>query len=99
MYFSFNFKLQGQALIQGSLNLGRYWPEMGPQVRLYVPAPYLQGSSKVNTIIMMELEESPCVDADKCFIQFLDQPLINGTVTNSVLKTVEQVLNADLGWH
>ncbi|XP_045581056.2 beta-galactosidase isoform X1 [Procambarus clarkii] len=38
--------------------LGRYWPEVGPQVTLYVPRSALtQGT---NTLLLLELEASPC---------------------------------------
>lgn len=39
------------------VNLGRYWPAVGPQITLYVPAPYL--NLGLNTIVMVELENAP----------------------------------------
>lgn len=38
-------------------NLGRYWPLMGPQQTLYVPAPYLKKGR--NTLVLVELEYVP----------------------------------------
>ncbi|XP_018301742.1 beta-galactosidase [Mycetomoellerius zeteki] len=35
-------------------NLGRYWPLVGPQITLYVPAPYLRTGE--NELIILELE-------------------------------------------
>jgi len=70
---------QGQALIGSDkiYNLGRYWPVIGPQVRLYVPKPFLHQGS--NSVIMLELETAPCQKSIKCVVSFVDQPLINGT--------------------
>lgn len=60
-------------------NVGRYWPKKGPQVRLYVPRTVLKPG--LNTVILFELEEAPCCSACPCLARFMDQPLINGTVT------------------
>ncbi|XP_031784798.1 beta-galactosidase-like isoform X2 [Nasonia vitripennis] len=38
-------------------NLGRYWPLIGPQLTLYVPAPYLKKGQ--NTLVLVELEYVP----------------------------------------
>lgn len=38
-------------------NLGRYWPLIGPQLTLYVPAPYLKKGT--NTLVLVELEYVP----------------------------------------
>ena len=38
-------------------NLGRYWPLIGPQLTLYVPAPYLKEGK--NTLVLVELEYVP----------------------------------------
>lgn len=72
---------QGQNLIMSSsmINVGRYWPYVGPQVRLYVPKPFLAPSPTINYIIMFELEQAPCDTADKCTVEFVDQALINAT--------------------
>ncbi|XP_065928820.1 beta-galactosidase isoform X3 [Magallana gigas] len=72
---------KGQNLIMSSsmINVGRYWPYVGPQVRLYVPKPFLAPSPTINYIIMFELEQAPCDTADKCTVEFVDQALINAT--------------------
>ncbi|XP_060086110.1 beta-galactosidase-like [Ylistrum balloti] len=77
---------KGQALLEGEINLGRYWPVAGPQVRMYVPAPYLHGQSRPNTLIMLELEKAPCDSGVSCSVSFVDHPLINGTTTISRLQ-------------
>ncbi|XP_069111567.1 beta-galactosidase-like isoform X2 [Argopecten irradians] len=72
---------KGQALMEGEINLGRYWPTVGPQVRMYVPRPYLHGTSRLNTLVMFELEKAPCGSSSQCSVSFVDQPLINSTTT------------------
>ncbi|XP_069111565.1 beta-galactosidase-like isoform X2 [Argopecten irradians] len=74
---------KGQVFIksQSMVNLGRYWPLKGPQERLFVPGPYLQGGPKPNQILLVELEASPCVANQTCVVKFVDTPLINGPVT------------------
>ncbi|XP_015601851.1 beta-galactosidase isoform X2 [Cephus cinctus] len=47
---------KGVAYINGH-NLGRYWPLAGPQMTLYVPAPYLRRGQ--NELILLELEFVP----------------------------------------
>lgn len=49
---------KGQLFING-FNIGRYWPVVGPQVTLYVPAPVLLPAPQLNKIVMFELEKSP----------------------------------------
>lgn len=44
---------KGAAFVNGH-NLGRYWPLVGPQMTLYVPAPYLRTGE--NELILLELE-------------------------------------------
>lgn len=44
---------KGVAFVNG-YNLGRYWPAVGPQITLYVPAPYLRTGT--NELILLELE-------------------------------------------
>lgn len=48
---------KGQVWING-VNLGRYWPQKGPQQTLYVPGPVLS-SSQPNNITVLELEKAP----------------------------------------
>lgn len=47
---------KGVAFINGH-NLGRYWPTVGPQITLYVPAPFLRVGG--NDLILVELEYVP----------------------------------------
>ncbi|XP_037085621.1 beta-galactosidase-like [Pollicipes pollicipes] len=57
-------------------NLGRYWPAAGPQLTLYVPAPFLQPGS--NVITLLELEGAPCGPGDHCTVSLKDYPVLNG---------------------
>ena len=70
---------KGMIWING-FNLGRYWPLVGPQVTLYLPGCKLLPPPMVNTILILELESSPCDSPERCFVQFLDQHILNGTV-------------------
>ena len=75
---------QGQAYING-FNLGRYWPTLGPQVTLYVPAGLLYPSPKPNIIIFVELEASPSTSTgqiDDDVIEFVSTPVINSRCFN-----------------
>ncbi|CAL4183475.1 unnamed protein product [Meganyctiphanes norvegica] len=56
--------------------LGRYWPVMGPQVTLYIPAGVLQKGT--NILMLLELEASPCADPSKCYVSLVNTPQING---------------------
>ncbi|KAK1127845.1 hypothetical protein K0M31_003336 [Melipona bicolor] len=47
---------KGVAFVNGR-NLGRYWPLAGPQMTLYVPAPYLRTGQ--NQLVLVELEYVP----------------------------------------
>lgn len=60
------------------VNLGRYWPHKGPQVRLYVPKYALKEGS--NAITLLELEKHP---TQQSYVTCYDKPLINGTVSPS----------------
>jgi len=44
---------KGVAFVNGR-NLGRYWPVVGPQITLYVPAPYLRMG--MNELLLLEFE-------------------------------------------
>lgn len=59
-----------------NVNLGRYWPLGGPQVTLYVPAPFLKPSPYVNTLVMFELEGAP----QDISVQFVDKPILDGPI-------------------
>ncbi|XP_001603160.1 beta-galactosidase [Nasonia vitripennis] len=47
---------KGVAYING-FNLGRYWPSLGPQVTLYVPATYLKKGK--NSLVLLEQDYVP----------------------------------------
>lgn len=47
---------KGVAYING-FNLGRYWPSLGPQVTLYVPAIYLKKGN--NSLVLLEQDYVP----------------------------------------
>jgi len=67
---------KGVAFLNG-FNLGRYWPAVGPQMTLYVPAPLLKSGS--NMLILLEQDHSPCLDhPEHCHVEFVDKPEING---------------------
>lgn len=68
---------QGQLFVNG-VNLGRYWPHKGPQVRLYVPKYALKEGN--NAVTLLELEKSV---TSQSYVTFYDKPLINGTVSPS----------------
>lgn len=75
---------KGVAFING-FNLGRYWPDMGPQVTLYVPAPILTTNcSDTNTLILFEQEkpQNTCLQKQeaKCHVEFVKEPKINQPV-------------------
>lgn len=59
---------KGLVFING-YNIGRYWPVMGPQETLYIPACKLKPPGQVNTIIVVELE-SPGYKFNTFFINF-----------------------------
>ncbi|RXG56870.1 Beta-galactosidase [Armadillidium vulgare] len=56
--------------------LGRYWPVVGPQVTLYIPSGLLQYED--NTILILELEKSPCDESASCKVSLVDVPEIDG---------------------
>ena len=78
---------KGVAFVNG-FNLGRYWPDMGPQVTLYLPAPLLtQNCSNTNVLIIFEQERPPegclltgAAAAAKCHVKFVKEPKINQPV-------------------
>ncbi|XP_017111219.1 beta-galactosidase [Drosophila elegans] len=52
-------------------NLGRYWPLVGPQVTLYVPAPVLKVGS--NRLVVVEYQQTPT----SLELHFRDTPILN----------------------
>lgn len=67
---------KGFAYLNGHC-LGRYWPERGPQVTLYVPSVFFQ---RDNLLQLVELEEAPCGPSLSCSVSFVSEPEINGPV-------------------
>ncbi|GFQ02276.1 beta-galactosidase 17 [Phtheirospermum japonicum] len=52
-YLSFRGWSKGVAFVN-EINIGRFWPSIGPQCNLYVPAPILRQGD--NTLVILELE-------------------------------------------
>ncbi|KAL6559969.1 hypothetical protein OROGR_005086 [Orobanche gracilis] len=67
-YISFSGWSKGVAFVN-EINVGRFWPSVGPQCNLYVPAPILRLGDN-NTLVILELE-SPNPDL---FVRSVDQP-------------------------
>jgi hypothetical protein len=61
---------KGVAYVNGK-NLGRYWPVVGPQGTLYVPAPFLKKGK--NHVVLLELEYIP----EKRTIVFEDHAILD----------------------
>ncbi|KAL5007876.1 hypothetical protein ScPMuIL_016682 [Solemya velum] len=70
---------KGQVFING-FNLGRYWPSLGPQIRLYVPKSALLAAPSINYVMLFETENVLCPSKQICAVEFMDTPLINATV-------------------
>ena len=73
------FVLQGQAFVNG-FNIGRYWPVVGPQLTLFVPASTLRPGMVNSQLVLLELDNAPCTSPEDCFVEFLETPDINGPV-------------------
>lgn len=67
-YISFRGWSKGIAFVNG-INIGRFWPSVGPQCNLYVPAPFLREGE--NTVVVVELE-SPKPDLSVSFVDYSD---------------------------
>ena len=70
---------KGQAFVNG-FNLGRYWPVVGPQETLFVPASVLSPGQQPSSLVLFELDGAPCEFPGNCFVEFVANPSINGTV-------------------
>ncbi len=57
-------------------NLGRYWPNLGPQVTLYTPGVFTTPSA-TNNLILIEFEGSSCETSQNCLAEFIDYPIID----------------------
>uniref|UniRef100_T1J8I2 Beta-galactosidase n=1 Tax=Strigamia maritima TaxID=126957 RepID=T1J8I2_STRMM len=71
---------KGIAFING-VNLGRYWPIVGPQNTLYIPKSFLKPYPSNNVLIILELEHAPCFTdrSDSCNVALVDAPVVNAT--------------------
>ena len=78
---------KGQAFVNG-FNVGRYWPVIGPQITLFVPANVVSLKQKTASVLLLELDEAPCEYPESCFIEFVDTPSINGTVHPIEIQTL-----------
>lgn len=67
-YISFRGWSKGIAFVN-EINIGRFWPSVGPQCNLYVPAPILRSGE--NTVVILELE-SPNPDLSVSFVDYSD---------------------------
>ena len=70
---------KGQAFVNG-FNLGRYWPVVGPQITLFVPANVLSMKQKSANVMLFELDGAPCDFPKPCFVEFVSTPSLNGAV-------------------
>ncbi|PFX14389.1 Beta-galactosidase, partial [Stylophora pistillata] len=77
----------GQAFVNG-FNIGRYWPDVGPQVTLYVPASILNSGKAVTEVVLLELDNAPCEDSKDCFVDLVGTPEINGPVRPMTTKQI-----------
>ncbi|XP_049514351.1 beta-galactosidase-1-like protein [Dermacentor silvarum] len=68
---------KGIAFVNG-INLGRYWPAVGPQVTLYVPAVFLRPHPEENNVIMMEIDQVP--KRGQRGVSFANRPRLEGSV-------------------
>ena len=65
---------KGIAYING-INLGRYWPSMGPQQTLYVPGVWIKPKCQENVLILFEQEQAPLINP---IFQLTKEPVIDG---------------------
>ena len=63
------FYFQGQVFIN-DMNIGRYWPDKGPQVSLYVPRYALH---PITHVMLVELEWAPQTSPT---VSFTDTPML-----------------------
>uniref|UniRef100_A0A0P4VXC2 Uncharacterized protein n=1 Tax=Scylla olivacea TaxID=85551 RepID=A0A0P4VXC2_SCYOL len=56
--------------------LGRYWPEVGPQITLYVPWSILKRGQ--NELLLLELESAPCSSSLPCTATLQDKHVLDG---------------------
>lgn len=76
--------------------LGKYWPHTGPQVTLYVPGVWFKSYPDYNLLTILETLQinSSSSSADKPItIQFQSQPILNGSIPFSNVKTYDYWLS------
>ncbi|KAI1295543.1 Low-density lipoprotein receptor-related protein [Halotydeus destructor] len=73
---------KGVAYING-INIGRYWPDEGPQVTLYVPHVWLRPDS-ANYIYVFETERAPCRSRSECVVSFTESHVLDKTTALNV---------------
>ena len=84
-----NLKLllkKGSAFIltrQTTTNLGRYWPNTGPQVTLYTPGVFTEPNDSETIVMLLEMEGTSCDSIEVCEVELIDYPIIDS------LKNVE----------
>ena len=66
-------------------NLGRYWPNMGPQVTLYTPGVFTEQGD--NVIMLFEVEGTTCDSFQTCQVEFIDYPIIDSLNATTTTKT------------
>jgi len=70
---------KGQLFINGR-NIGRYWPQAGPQITLYVPGVYLTQGDPFNQIYVFELDQPGSCEVEEpfgCWAEFTDKTKYN----------------------
>ena len=65
---------KGVAYING-INLGRYWPVMGPQQTLYVPGAWIKPECQENTLVMFEQDGAPFRNP---MVKLIKNPILDG---------------------
>lgn len=83
---------KGQAFVNG-FNIGRYWPVVGPQITLFVPASTLLPGKENSKLVLLELDNAPCISREECFVEFLETPDINGPVSP---MTREKIMSGEV---
>ena len=84
---------KGAAWVNGA-HLGRYWPAVGPQLTLYVPAQLLRPPPEVNTLVLLEQVRTSVVQwrcCDQCSCVQDHCPCISSSATAKTTCHVELV--------
>jgi len=68
------FFVEKDVAIVNGINIGRYWPSVGPQITLYIPALFWITYPGLNNIIMLELEGV----SENLSISLVDNSNLNG---------------------